>query len=295
MNATIVDCIWPAACELGEGPVWDPVRERLWFVDIKRRLLLGCDETGGARSEAFLPELTSAVALIEGARDLLAACPSGLYRLDPDTGARALLCPLEPERPANRPNDGKVDPWGRFWIGTMRDAEDGRAEGALYRFDPGAGLTRFIDHVGIANGLDWRPDRRVMYFTDSLSGEIVEIPFDAETPRCKDLTFFAETIRLPGAPDGLTVDSGGHIWSARWDGAMIARFAPDGLLDATLPVPVPRPTSVAFGGRDGMTLFITSARLGLDAAALAAHPLSGGLFACRPGVSGQPSRAVRLD
>lgn len=295
MNATEITCVWPAECTLGEGPVWDQVRERLWFVDIKERVLLGCDEHGQARSRLNLEELTSAVAPIAGSLDLLATSPSGIYRLNPSTGARTPIAAMEPDRPDNRPNDAKVDPWGTFWVGTMNEPNHAALTGCLYRLDPKSGLHQRVDQVGISNGLDWSPDGKTFYFTDSIRFQIWAFDHDPATGALTNKRIFSDVDPIKGAPDGLTVDAEGCVWSARWDGFAIVRHAPDGKMLSKHQVPVEKVTSLAFGGQDNATLFITTASQDMGPDAKAEYPFAGGLFACRPGVAGQPPRAAVLD
>jgi sugar lactone lactonase YvrE len=285
-------CVWDAQCLLGEGPIWDDRSAKLYFVDIKGETICSYDDRNGGSSTSY-PGGPTALALIDGSDDLLCASGRGLERFRPANEARRdELAPL-PLGDGMRPNDGKCDPAGRFWIGTMDDREE-RFAGTLYRYDPSGGLATVLPAIGVSNGLDWSPDGRIFYYTDSMRHTIWRFGYDVSSGTLSDRQDFVRLDPGGGAPDGLTVDAEGYVWSAHWDGWRIARYAPDGSIDRILPAPVPRPTSVAFGGPDLATLYVTSARIGLSADQLAEAPLSGALFACEPGVRGLAPHRVRL-
>ena len=221
--------------------------------------------------------------------DLLTISRAGLDRYSPLTGTRVPIAPIEADVSGNRPNDGKCDRQGRFWFGTMDDSETGFA-GSLYKVGAGGALTRMLSGIGVSNGLDWSPDGTIFYYTDSLRRTIWQFPFDTAEGALGERAPFVTLDPHEGAPDGLTVDEDGYVWSAHWDGWRIVRYNPDGVIDRVFELPVPRPTSVCFGGPDLSILYVTSARIGLSPAALERAPLSGGLFSLRPGVRGLPSR-----
>jgi sugar lactone lactonase YvrE len=283
-------CVWDSACVLGEGPIWDEAGQRLYFVDIEGCALLWRDADGASGRLAIDGRLCAVAPRAIGG--LIAATPRGIETLDPDTGTRALLFALEPDRPGNRPNDGKCDPQGRFWVGTMDDTEQD-VSGALHRVSA-TGPEQVLGDIGIANGLGWSPDGRLMYFTDSMRSTIWRFAFEPTTGALSARSVFRAVPEAEGWPDGLCVDAEGFVWSAHWDGARVTRYAPDGTIDCVIALPVPRVTSCCFGGAELDTLFITTARIGLDDEALAQAPLSGGLFALKPGVRGQGGGRVKL-
>ncbi len=286
-----VRCVWDVQAVLGEGPVWDERTQSLYFVDIKGGALLAYRGDEGKYIVPF-PGGLSAVVPTDSS-ELLCATPRGLVGFDPATQAQTLLAPIEADRPGNRPNDGKCDPAGRFWIGTMDDAEQAFT-GALYRFAPDGARTRVLDGIGVSNGLDWSPDGAVMYYTDSMRHVIWRMSFDMSSGTPSEREVFAEVPADAGVPDGLTVDSEGFVWSAHWDGWCVTRYDPGGDIDQVISLPVPRVTSVCFGSRGLDTLYITSARTGLTKEQLGAAPLSGALFSCRPGVVGRRANRARL-
>ncbi|MCA0422032.1 MAG: SMP-30/gluconolactonase/LRE family protein, partial [Proteobacteria bacterium] len=188
----------------------------------------------------------------------------------------------------NRFNDGKCDASGRLWAGTM-GLDASRKSGAIYRIDADLTWQRMDAPFTVANGLDWSPDGRTFYFTDSATGIIHAYDFDVRSGAIANRRIFARIDPADGRPDGLAVDAEGCLWSALWDGWAVRRFDPSGRVMSDLRLPVPRPTSVAFGGGGYRTLFITSARIRLPARILADAPFSGSLFAADVGVAGWPA------
>ncbi len=279
-----VACVVPAASFLGEGPVWLQDRARLAFVDILAPAVVLANPADGSFQSFPMPELVGAIAPRKRGGFLLAT-QSGLKTFDPEAGTLATLAAPEADRPGNRFNDGKCDRKGRFWAGTLAlDATPGH--GALYRLDPDGSCRRMESGLHVSNGLDWSPDNRTFYFTDTTVRRIYAYDFDLETGAIANRRVFVQVPDGVGKPDGLTVDAEGFVWSAHWDGWCVTRYDLDGRVDRVINVPVPRPTSCAFGGSDMSTLFITSARIRLSAQQLSEAPLSGGVFAYRAGVRG---------
>ena len=285
-------CVWGAQTSLGEGPVWDPRSQTLHFVNIKTDELLSFRERGRSRVRSVFGGL-SAVFLTDTQR-LLCATTRGLVLAEYRGTAPRVLTPIEAGRPGNRTNDGKIDPMGRVWIGTMGDTE-AQFTGALYRIDEDLTVARMVDDVGVSNGLDWSPDGRVFYYTDSKRGLIWRFPFHMEAGTLGRREIFATVPAEHGVPDGLTVDSEGFVWSAHWDGWRVTRYDPEGNIERVVWLPVPRVTSLCFGGRALDTLYITSARAGLSHDDLLEAPLSGALFSCQPGVMGRFPHYAKVD
>jgi sugar lactone lactonase YvrE len=278
-----------ARCKLGEGPLWDD--GRLWWFDIDGERLHRCGPDGEDARVWKLDEPHSAAARIEGG-GLMVASATGLWRFDPDTGARELVTSLEADNPGNRSNDGRADRRGGFWIGTMSMTFEAGA-GAIYRYADGR-LEKLIEGITVPNAICFAPDGATAYFTDTRTGKIMRWALNAEGwPAGAPETFIDHT-RGPGHPDGAAVDSAGFLWNAQWDGWRLARYSPEGVLDRVVELPVARPTCPAFGGPGRRTMFCTSASVGLDAAARAAQPHAGGVFAVDLDVAGLPDGEVRL-
>jgi sugar lactone lactonase YvrE len=270
---------------LGEGPVWDEREARLYFVDIMRGRLLRFDPVAGALEWMETGEPVGAAALDE-AGGLVLALQSGFALAERFGGALRPLASWEGASPEIRMNDGKCDPAGRFWAGTM--ALDFRhGAGALYRLDPDGSVTRVLDGVTISNGLDWSADGTRMYYIDTPRRAIDVFDFDSVSGTISGRRSVVEIPEEAGLPDGMTLDADGRIWVALWGGAAVRCYSPEGRLEEVIEVPAPLTTSCCFGGPQLRDLYITTARDGLDEAGLAAAPLSGSVFVARPGVSGR--------
>lgn len=272
-------------CELGEGPVWDDGEGILLWVDILAGHVYRFEVLTGALGRIDLGESVGAVALVEGG-GLVAALHREFALVDPNGHVSSRSPRIVPE--GRRMNDGKCDPLGRFWAGTL--ADDGApGGGALYCLEPDGTVTTVIDSVTISNGIDWSPDGRRMYYADSATGRVDVFEFDTDTGGAFNPKPFA-AVAAPGLPDGLTVDSAGCVWLAVFNGWEVLRFSPDGDLDLRLRVPVAKPTSVTFGGADLTTLYITSGWHRLQAEDRAGQPHAGDVFSWVSPVSGLPAR-----
>lgn len=270
---------------LGEGPVWSTREQSLYWVDIKKPCVRRwTPDTGEQRVWPVTAEIGSMALRSRGG--MVLALRDGFALLDLESGEVAPLHDPEPGQLGNRFNDGKCDPQGRFWAGTM-DCEEKDCLGSLYRLDPDHSCHRMVEGIICSNGLGWSPDGRTMYYTDTWTHRIDAFDFEPATGEVGNRRPFAEIPEGEGGPDGLAVDAEGGVWSARWDGWKVVRHAADGSVDAVVELPVPRPTSCAFGGPDLRDLYITSASTGLDLAALAQAPLSGSVFRVRTDVRGQ--------
>lgn len=278
-----IQCIWKGRTVLGEGPLWDQVEQALFWVDIKMRTIYRLDPSSGAVQTWSMPGQIGCMALDDDG-NFIAALQHGIFRVARSDGSCEFLVDPEPEFPANRFNDGKVDPHGRFWAGTLPDNEVWEPTGGLYVLDKEGICKTRLSGLRCSNGLGWSPDGRTMYVTDSMVGTIWAFDFDGAGAAISAQRVFAKWPMSEGVPDGLAVDEDGHVWTAVWDGAAIRRYAPSGTLVQTIPMPVKRPTSCVFGGAGLDTMFVTSASIGMGAQG----GLDGAVFAFRPGVKGQP-------
>jgi sugar lactone lactonase YvrE len=186
-----------------------------------------------------------------------------------------------------RCNDGKCDRAGRFWVGTMHDAER-QPLGALYRLDGDKRLHVMAGRITVPNSLAWSPDNRVMYHADSPERTIYAYDFDPATGALGPRRVFARTEPPHGYPDGSTVDAEGFLWNAEYAGSRLVRYAPDGRIDRTVAMPVSCPTSCAFGGPRLDLLYVTSSRQRMTTEQIEKEPMAGGLFALEVGVKGLP-------
>lgn len=269
---------------IAESPVWSVSEQTLHWVDVEGRLVQRRDASGEI-AQWPMPEATGCIGLRRGG-GLVAAMRTGFHTLDTDSGALTLILDPEADLPENRFNDGKVDRRGRFWAGSKHITDRSRATGALWRLDGAGGCARMDEGFTCTNGIAWSADDRTMYLCDTWVRRIYAYDFDVEAGAVADRRLFAELSPEEGYPDGLTVDAENFVWSARFDGGGVARYAPDGTLDRFVALPVRNVTSVMFGGADLATLFITTARFHLTEAELDAQPGAGHIFAIEPGVKG---------
>ncbi|MBL8589335.1 MAG: SMP-30/gluconolactonase/LRE family protein [Methylobacteriaceae bacterium] len=282
-----VACVLAWGASLAEGPVWSARERRLYWVDILEPAVHRFDPASGVNETCPMPRLVGAAAE-RRAGGLIVATQSGIEALDFETRKLTPLVDPEADLPDNRFNDGKCDARGRFWAGTM-SLDASRRSGGLYRIEADLSWRRMDQGFVVANGLDWSPDGATLYFADSAAGAIYAYPFDAPTGELGPRRTFARIAPEEGRPDGLAVDSEGRVWCALWDGWRVRCFAPDGRATRDVRLPAPRPTSVAFGGDELATLFITTARVRLPAKLLAEAPYSGGIFAVDVGARGRPA------
>jgi sugar lactone lactonase YvrE len=280
---------------LSEGPRWHAERGELMWVDIVgSRLHRAHPDAGGRLSEVASLQFDRFVGAATPAVDGGYVLAAGGGFLFTDASGRVLeLAQPEGGRTDVRMNDGACDPQGRFWAGTMAHDESPGA-GVLYRLELDGTCTMILPGLTISNGIGWSPDGTVMYLSDSGTASIDAFDFDGVSGEISGRRTIV-AVEEPGvAPDGLTVDDEGNIWVALWDGAAVRCHSPDGSLLDVVPVPVDRPTSCAFGGADRATLFITTARHGLDERALARQPDAGRVFRVDGlGVTGPPCAPYR--
>ena len=242
---------------LGEGPVWSERDQCLYFVDIVSYRVQAYRPATRAHESWQFDRFTGSLAECKSG-GLILALGDRVVRFDPAKGLGSLetIAVLEDDRPENRLNDGKVDPWGRFWVGSMQADEQGN-RGRLWCVAPNGTVSVHRDGIGVSNSLAFDEERNRMYFADSFTGQIEQSPLDA-THMPTGFTTFAKARK--GSPDGSCVDAEGYLWNAEWGGWCIVRYKPDGTVDRTIDVPVSRPSCCTFGGRDHRTLFITSAQ-----------------------------------
>ena len=273
-------------CHLGEGALWHPQRDMLFWFDILNNRLLG---RGAASSyEARLPERHSAAAWIDADR-LLLASETGLWEFSLDSRRRTRVAEIEAQDAATRSNDGRADPWGGFWIGTMDKAARPGA-GALYRCFEGR-LVRLRTGLTIPNAICFAPDRSVAYFADTPRRSVWRWPLDQAGWPVGEPLAFMEFFASGLYPDGAVTDAEGSLWIAHWGAGHVGRYDKSGICRERRELPAPQPTCPAFGaGR----LYVTSATEGMSPQALAAHPLSGQTFDLGPVAQGRDEPAFRL-
>lgn len=290
MNVSTPACLWNACAMLGEGVLWDARSQHVWFVDIKERRIHRCAPDGSARRSWDAP---AQVSFIVPASDggMVCSLEDGLYRFVAATGEFVPLASVEAGVTGNRFNDAHVDRQGLLWFGSMDDAER-NPSGVLYRFD-GRDVLPMDDGYVITNGPAVSPDGGTLYHTDTLEKRIYA--FD-RTPDggLSGKRLFIE-LQDGGYPDGMAVDSLGHLWVATFGGWRIDRFNAAGSKLGEVRFPCANVTKLAFGGSDLRTVYVSTARKGLSAEELAAQPLAGGLFAFRVDTPGQAQHVLQIN
>jgi sugar lactone lactonase YvrE len=282
-----VKCVWPAGAALGDGPIWDKDEEAVYWVDIEAPAVHRFTPATGATRTWPMPEAIGCIARRRSG-GFVAALRSGFAFIDLETGRIEPIVNPERRVPRKRFNDGKCDPAGRFWAGTI-GVKEGGPTGALYRLDPDLRWSRMDGGYLVPNGPAFGPDGRTMYHADSTARTIYAFDLAADGS-ISNRRIFRRFSKEDGVPDGMTVDAEGGLWVAHWDGWRLSRLLPDGTIDKTIELPVAKVTSCVFGGPDLETLFVTSASIGLDEAERSAQPLAGGLFAVSVGVKGLPTQ-----
>ena len=277
------------ACVVGEGPLWHAAERRLYWLDILTGRVFRYDPATGAHEQVYGGEQVGGfTAQADGALLLFGA--RGAIRVWRDGAIeRTIVEEIEADR-ESRFNDVIADPAGGVFCGTMAGPN---GAGRLYRLDTDGTLTTVLEDIQVPNGLGFTPDRRGMYFTDTARRVISLFDYDLATGAVSNQRLF---VRVPeaegeGAPDGMTVDREGYVWSARWGGGCLVRYAPDGTEVARVAFPARKVSSAVFGGEDYADLYVTTA--GGDNKA-EDGPGAGALFRLRPEVPGVPEFLSRV-
>ena len=272
--------------ELGEGIVWCEREQALYWTDIHASTLWRYRIDEGALDHWLLPERLGCFALCEEDGWLLLGLASRLAFFHPASQTLVPITEVEAQQPT-RINDGACDRSGRFVFGTFHEPADGGPRlsvGSFYRLNRNLSLERLsLPGVAISNSIAFSPGGERMYFCDSMTPVIRVCDYGDD---CGATSEFARIDDPRGEPDGSIVDSAGGLWNAQWGLGRVVRYTPEGRLDRCIHVPASQPTRMALGGVDRSTLYITSARLGLDARSLATQPLAGSLFAAQVDVAG---------
>jgi sugar lactone lactonase YvrE len=283
-----------SAALLGESPMWHPREQSLYYCDIAGRKLQRFDPATGALVHwDFDTEVACCAPMLDGA--LLLAMRDGLWRFDPTSGARTRLSapPYEPAK--ERFNDGKCDPQGRFWVGTIYEPRD-PALASLYCFADGR-LQRKADGITVSNGLAWSPNGRTMYWSDTKAHTVYAFDFEPGSGAIGNRRVFASfpgkqagqsLDDYGGRPDGAAVDAEGCYWCAMFEGQRLLRLSPAGEVVRELRLPVRCATMPCFGGADLKTLYITTARENRPEGELRQQPWAGCVLAVDVDVPGLP-------
>lgn len=274
--------------ELGEGAIWDEQQGVLYWVDIVGNKVNRFDPRNRSNLAYDVGESVGTVVLsTDGA--LLLGVRTGMAWLDPDTGRVTHLADPESDKPHTRMNDGKCDPNGRFWVGSICEREP-RFDGGLYCLDTDLSVAQKLAKIQCSNGLVWTGDNRTFYYIDTPTHEIWGFDYEVESGSISNKRVVVKLADALGSPDGMTIDSDDHLWVALYHGHQVLRIDPkSGAIELELPIPATNVTSVAFGGSSLDELYITTARAGLSPEQRANEPLAGSLFRVRVPYRGVPA------
>lgn len=276
--------------ELGECAIWCDRTQSIFWTDIQGATLWNHNPANGATRSWPMPERLSVFALTAQTDRLLIGLASRLAFFNLDSGEITTIRTVEEDLPTTRLNDGRCDRQGRFVFGTLNE-EQGRAPiGSFYRLNTDLSLERLpLPGVAISNSICFSPDGARMYFCDTMQGKIMSCDYDPVSGAIGAQDVFVDLAGEKGSPDGSAIDSQGYLWNAQWGGARVVRYAPDGLVDRIVAVPVSQPSCPAFGGADLDTLYVTTAHEGMNMLQRVEESKAGGLFAVRlDGIRGLP-------
>lgn len=290
-----IQCVVPAGDKTGEGAVWSAEEQAVYWCDINRFLVHRYDEQTQSTQSWFFDEPIVAIALTTEAGRFLLALASKLIWWWPATDRRVEQGFQLPGFPHVRLNDGRADPVGNFWVGSMANnvlpdggsGDVGPGAGLLFRITPAGEVTQWRDNLGISNTLCWSPDHATFYFGDSLANQIYAYDYRrTDGSIANERVFFAGFDR--GVPDGSAMDAAGYLWNCRFGGQCLVRVAPDGVIDRLIEMPVSKLTTCTFGGADLQTLYITTASLSCP------QRLAGSLFAIRVNQKGMAENRFKV-
>lgn len=276
-----IECVLESGDTLGEGPIWNPKENALYWVDSKDPCIMRYDPKEPDTVLIWdVPDLIGSIVFREQG-GIVAGLKSGFHFIDIDLDLGEthfeLIANPEPDLADNRLNDGKCDRMGRYWCGSLDDS--GGKGGSLYRLDPDLSLHKMDTGITVSNGIAWSPDNKTMYYSDSRSRVCYNYDFDLATGAISNKRVFTSTADIPGSIDGATIDADGYYWCAHIYDWQIAKYDPAGNIVDTIRLPVRYPTMCTFGGPNLDILYVTSGAIFVQDDEKDAQPLAGGLFA----------------
>lgn len=271
--------------KLGEGAFWDHKEKVLYWVDIEDRKVFIFDPATKSNQIFETPSRVGTV-VPKNKHEAIIALEDGIYILNNRSGSISLLSDVESKMHENRFNDGKCDPNGNLWVGSMHLAQSA-PKANLYKISPSGESTKMLDSVTISNGIVWTKDKSTMYYIDTPTGYIRAFDYDSDTSEISNERVAVEIPESLGYGDGMTIDEEDKLWVALWNGNAVVRFDPEsGALMEKIQVPAHNVTSCAFGGPNFETLFITTSSLDMNEEESRKYPNAGSLFEVKPGVKG---------
>lgn len=280
--------------KLGEGPIWNHQTQKLYWVDIEGKQLHILDPTKKENKSISLPVQIGTVVPIDSTQCVVALV-DGAYLLDVNTETTALIAHLDADNLSTRLNDGKCDPAGRLWVGSMH-WDTTEPLGGLFKLEGNGNSEQVLDGITVSNGIVWSANQKTMYYIDTPTQKVMAFDFDIATGQISNPRVAIEIPKEMGLPDGMTIDAEGKLWIGLWNGDAIVRYDPEtGELIQRIPVPAHNVTACAFGGLNLDSLFITTARLDMSEEELKKYPNAGSIFVTVPGVKGVKSHFFQLS
>ncbi len=279
------ECFSRSLCELAEGPIWNEQKHTLNWVDIKRNCVL--EQADPAQMPEIIFDMGQNIGCmaLTKADGMILGMASGLYLYGPDGAYEKLE--VEDLSPRVRFNDGKCDPLGRFWAGTINLFPGEEGISALYCVLPDRRIKKMLDGVTNSNGLAFTADLRTLYYIDTPTRRVDAFDIAEGEDGFPVLSGRRTVISFPdgfGWPDGMTIDTNDHLWIALWDSCRVYCFDPvSGEVLGYVETPVRAVSSCCFGGKDMDEIFITTAREGLSEAE---EPFAGNVYYAKTGVQG---------
>ncbi|XP_006943729.1 regucalcin [Felis catus] len=282
MSSVKIECVLPENCRCGESPVWEEASDSLLFVDIPAKKVCRWDSLSKGVQQVTVDAPVSSVALRQSG-GYVATIGTKFCALNWEDQSVAVLATVDKDKKNNRFNDGKVDPAGRYFAGTMAEetapAVLERHQGSLYSLFPDHHVEKYFDQVDISNGLDWSLDHKIFYYIDSLSYSVDAFDYDLQTGKISNRRSVYKLEKEEQIPDGMCIDAEGKLWVACYNGGRVIRLDPEtGKRLQTVKLPVDKTTSCCFGGKDYSEMYVTCARDGMDAEKLLQQPQAGGIF-----------------
>lgn len=282
MSSIKVECVLRENYRCGESPVWEEASQSLLFVDIPSKIICRWDTVSNQVQRVAVDAPVSSVALRQ-LGGYVATIGTKFCALNWENQSVFVLAMVDEDKKNNRFNDGKVDPAGRYFAGTMAEetapAVLERHQGSLYSLFPDHSVKKYFDQVDISNGLDWSLDHKIFYYIDSLSYTVDAFDYDLQTGQISNRRIVYKMEKDEQIPDGMCIDAEGKLWVACYNGGRVIRLDPEtGKRLQTVKLPVDKTTSCCFGGKDYSEMYVTCARDGLNAEGLLRQPDAGNIF-----------------
>ena len=274
---------------LGEGAFWNHKTQELYWVDIEDKKFNIYNPSSVTNRSISMPSLIGTVVPYQE-NEAVVALLDGIYKVDLQTEELNILSDVESNMPENRFNDGKCDPNGNLWVGSMH-FEQSRPNASVYKINEQGETVKMIDSVTISNGIVWTKDAKTMYYIDTPTGNIMGYDYDNKTSTVSNGRIAVKVEEDLGYPDGMAIDENDMLWVGMWNGNAVAHFDPrSGKLVSKILVPAHNVTSCAFGGENLDILYITTSSLDMTEEEQEAFPMAGSIFIAKPGVKGVKSR-----